>query len=182
MGGERCPSLWGFHPHAPGYFLLVQKVTKNPRGGEGFRFPSPPRPPQYSQQEPRFTRGIAAATYAKNMPQAYFLNAAALARGATPRADLGAGFTTRSRVIVLHRHCDDHTAVCSRLGQFDSRPRGEWSFVEVGIRPLASLGGYRGNAPANPRAAAARCPSPWCATGPQVCAGGSPSGEGAEPP
>ena len=84
-----CPSLWGFHPHAPGYFLLVQKVTKNTRGGEGFRFPSPPRTPShYSPQEPRFTRGIAAATYAKNMPQAYFLNAAALAREATPPSRL----------------------------------------------------------------------------------------------
>ena len=123
-----CPSLWGFHPHAPGYFLLVQKVTKNTRGGEGFRFPSPPH---YSPQEPRFTRGIAAATYAKNMPQAYFLNAAALARGATPPADLGAGCTTRTWVMVQIRHCDDHTAVCSRLGQFDSRPRGEWFFVAV---------------------------------------------------
>ena len=101
-------------------------------GGEGFRFPSPPsRPPQYSPQEPRFTRGIAAATYAKNMPQAYFLNAAALARGATPPAALGAGCTTRTWVMVQIRHCDYHTVVRSRQTQFDSRPRGEWLFVEV---------------------------------------------------
>ena len=123
----------GFRPRTPGYFPLAGKVTKGALRERGISVSLSPS--HYSPQEPRFTRGIAAATYAKNMPQAYFLNAAALARGATPRAALGAGCTTRTWVMVRHRHFSDHTVVCSRPTQFDSRPRGEWLFVAVGIRP-----------------------------------------------
>ena len=119
----------GFHPRTPGYFPHAGKVTKGALRERGISVSLSPS--HYSPQEPRFTRGIAAATYAKNMPQAYFLNAAALARGATPRAALGVGCTARSGVRVLHRHCDYHTVVCSRLSQFDSCPRGEWLFAEV---------------------------------------------------
>ena len=73
-----------------------------------------------------------------------------LARGATPPADLRAGCTTRSGVMVQIRHCDNHTVVCSRPAQFDSRPKGEWFFVEVGIFPIASLGEWGATPPRNP--------------------------------
>ena len=73
----------GFHPRTPGYFPHAGKVTKGALRERGISVSLSPS--HYSPQEPRFTRGIAAATYAKNMPQAYFLNAAALARGATPQ-------------------------------------------------------------------------------------------------
>ena len=133
--------------------------------------------------------------------------------------------------MVRHHHFDDHTGVCSRHGQFDFRPKGEWLFVAVGIRPplnasLASPfgrgggkadgegesvtrpsqspavtalpegeprlqlfyghphdpGGTGDGTPRNPRAAAARSDVVEAQPSPQVCTGGSPSGEGAEPP
>ena len=112
VGTKNCssPTLWGFQPHAPGHFLLVQKVTKNTLRERGISispFPENPIPLK------RLFKGAAGP----------------LARGATPPSALGAGCTTRSGVMVLYRHCDDHTVVCSRQTQFDSRPRGEWLFV-----------------------------------------------------
>ena len=168
-----------------------------------------------------FSRGIAAATYAKNMPQAYFLNAAAPDPGLlsprresnqrdaqegdtfdcvpllriTPRTDifkgaspprqrgyppagLGAGCTTRSWVGVLYGRFDYHTVVCSRQTQFDSRPRGEWLFVEVGSRPLQvwGNGGLRPHTPPPRRRGAVQCR--WCATRPQACWGVAPLARG----
>ena len=127
------------------------------------------------------------------MPQAYFLNAAApqrhlqggkgpLARGATPRAALGAGCTTRSGVRAWHRHFSDHTVVCSHQTQFDSRPRGEWIFVEVCFSPPRKTRGEWGAvAPEEPRAAAARCHLLGVQLGIKVARGVAPLARGRSP-
>ena len=129
----------GFHPRTPGYFPLVGKVTKGTRRGRGISVSlSPFEPPLLEttlQGGPRPPRQ----------------------RGYPPCCP-GPGCTTRTRVMVQIRHCDDHTGVCSHLGRFHSRPRGEWLFVEVRIRPpRESWGGWGAVAPEEPRAAAARC-------------------------
>ena len=37
--------MWGFHPHTPTYFFLVEKVGKNTHGGETLSMGFLPRDP-----------------------------------------------------------------------------------------------------------------------------------------
>ena len=81
--------------------------------------------------------------------------------------------------MVQIRHCDNHTVVCSRYGQFNSRPRGEWFFVAVCFSPPRKSFGERGAvAPEKPRAAAARCHVVGVQPGNKVARGVAPLARG----